>query len=248
MAISKKQEPLDTTPNTEFKSGEMVIRKAERKQAKIRIGVCGPAGTGKTFSSLLIASGLGKKILLVDTENGSGDLYAGVVDYDVLPLNAPYTVEKYIKAMEIAEEQGYDVVILDSISHCWAGSGGLLEQQNFAAKRTGNSYTAWATITPLHTKFVEKMLTINAHLIATVRQKPEYVMDKGADGRTTIRKVGLAPIQKEGLEHEFGIVFDLDQEHNAFTTKDRTGLFDGKTIKLSGETGETITMWLSNAA
>jgi len=245
MAINKtsKQEPIpDAGANTS--SGEMVIRKAERKQAKIRLGICGTSGSGKTYGALLVAKGLGKKILLVDTESGSGDLYADVTTYDVLPIEPPYTAEKYMKAMEMAEESGYDVVILDSISHAWAGQGGLLERQNFAAKRTGNSYTAWAEITPIHQKFVEKMLGCKAHLIATMRSKPEYVIDKTPDGRTSIRKLGLAPVQREGLDHEFTIVFDVDGEHNAFPSKDRTGMFDGQTVKLSEDVGKKISKWL----
>lgn len=245
MAI-KRQEPIETgevAPSPV--SQELVIRKAERKQAKIRLGICGTAGTGKTYGALLVASGLGKKILLVDTENGSGDLYANIIDYDVLPITAPYTVEKYIKAMEMGEQQGYDVVILDSISPAWSGSGGLLEQQNYETKRSGNSYQSWAKITPIHNRFVEKMLGTSTHLIATMRSKPEYVIDKGADGRTTIRKVGLAPQQREGLDFEFTLVFDVDQEHNAFASKDRTMLFDGKNFKLSKETGVSITKWLN---
>lgn len=244
MAI-KRQEPIETgevAPSPV--SQELVIRKAERKQAKIRLGICGTAGTGKTYGALLVASGLGKNILLVDTENGSGDLYAKVVNYDVLPLTAPYTVEKYIRAMELAEENNYDVVILDSISPAWAGTGGLLERQNFAAKRTGNSYVAWSEITPLHSKMVEKMLTIKTHLIATMRSKPEYVIDKSADGRTSVRKIGLAPQQREGLDHEFTIVFDVDSGHMAFASKDRTSLFDGQSVKLSEDVGKQILKWL----
>jgi len=245
MAISRKQEPIEAEGATSsVASQEMVIRKAERKQAKIRLGICGTSGSGKTYGALLVAKGLGKKILLVDTESGSGDLYADVAAYDVLPIDPPYTAEKYMKAIEMAEENGYDVVILDSISHAWAGQGGLLERQNFAAKRTGNSYTAWAEITPIHQKFVEKMLGCKAHLIATMRSKPEYVIDKTPDGRTSIRKLGLAPVQREGLDHEFTIVFDVDSEHNAFPSKDRTGMFDSQTVKLSEDVGKKILKWL----
>jgi len=242
MAIKRTDAPTEEVKPTG--NDELVIRKAERKQAKIRLGICGTAGAGKTYSSLLVAKGLGKKILLVDTESGSGDLYASLVEYDVLPLDAPYTAEKYMKAIEMGENAGYDVIILDSISHAWAGQGGLLERQNYAAKRTGNSYTAWAEITPIHQKFVEKMLGCKAHLIATMRSKPEYVIDKSADGRTSIRKLGLAPVQREGMDHEFTIVFDVDSEHNAFPSKDRTSMFDNQTVKLSEDVGKKILKWL----
>jgi len=245
MALTKKIDELP--PLNVSETGKMTIHKAQRKQAKMRLGICGTSGTGKTYGALLVARGLGEKILLVDTESGSGDLYAGVVEYDVLPLEAPYTIEKYIQAIEMGEQSGYDVIILDSISHAWAGSGGLLERQNQETARSGNSYQSWAKITPLHTKFVDKMLATKCHLIATMRSKPEYAIDKDATGRTIIRKLGLAPIQREGLDHEMTIVFDIDSEHNAYPSKDRTGLFDGKSVKLSEDVGKTIKKWLDGS-
>lgn len=225
------------------------FRKAERRKAKLRLGLTGPAGSGKTYGALLIAMGLGGKIALIDTENGSGDLYAHLGNYDVCTLDAPYTVQKYLTAIDEAERAGYDVLIIDSLSHAWAGEGGLLDQQGkIADSGRGNSYTAWRQVTPWHNKLVEAMLTSKCHIIATMRAKTEYVQEKNDKGKTEIRKVGMAPVQRDGMDYEFGVVFDLDVNHNATVSKDRTTLFDGQIFRPSQKTGEALRAWLESGA
>ncbi len=226
----------------------MEFRKAEKRKAKLRLGITGAAGSGKTYGALLIAKGLGGKTVLLDTENGSGDLYATLFDYDVGAIQAPYTIDKYIEGIKQAESLGYDIIIIDSLSHAWAGEGGLLEQvDNIAAgSRSGNSYTAWRQVTPQHNKLIETMLNSPCHIIATMRSKTEYVIVENDKGRKEPRKVGLAPVQREGMDYEFGVVFDLGQNHMAAVSKDRTSLFDGKTFQLSEQTGETLKQWLES--
>ena len=228
----------------------MAFHKAERRKAKLRLGITGPAGSGKTYGALLVGMGLGGKIAMIDTENGSGDLYSGLGDYDVCTIEAPYTVQKYLTAIEEAEKAGYDVLIIDSLSHAWAGEGGLLDMQGKIAdsSRSGNSYTAWRQVTPLHNKLVEAMLASKCHVIATMRSKTEYVQEKGDNGKTIIRKVGLAPVQRDGMDYEFGTVFDLGLNHAATVSKDRTSLFDGDVFTLSKETGEKLKAWLESGA
>ncbi|GHV48285.1 hypothetical protein FACS1894204_12460 [Synergistales bacterium] len=224
----------------------MAFHKAERKKAKLRLGIVGPAGSGKTYSALLMAFGLGGRVALIDTENGSGDLYAHLGDYDVCAIEAPYTVKKYLDALDEAERSGYDVIIIDSLSHAWAGEGGLLDQQGKIADSSSskNSYTAWRTVTPMHYKLVEAMLTSKCHIIATMRAKTEYTQDKDDKGKTVIRKVGMAPVQRDGMDYEFTLVFDVDTKHNAMASKDRTSLFDGSIFTPSKETGAALKRWL----
>ncbi len=226
----------------------MEFRKAEKRKAKLRLGITGAAGSGKTYGALLIAKGLGGKTVLLDTENGSGDLYAALFDYDVGTIGAPYTIDKYIEGIKQAESLGYEIIIIDSLSHAWAGEGGLLEQvDNIAAgSRSGNSYIAWRQVTPQHNKLIETMLNSPCHIIATMRSKTEYVIVENDKGRKEPRKVGLAPVQREGMDYEFGVVFDLGQNHMAAVSKDRTSLFDGKTFQLSEQIGETLKQWLES--
>ncbi|MDR3736068.1 MAG: ATP-binding protein [Acidobacteriaceae bacterium] len=223
------------------------IRKAERRRAKLRLALLGPTGSGKTYSALQLAFGLGGKVGMIDTENGSGDLYANVGDYDIITLEPPYTVQKYREAIRAFEEAEYDTVIIDSLTHAWSGEGGLLDKSSQLEKsgRVKNSFAAWREITPEHNKLVEEMLGSPCHIIGTMRVKTEYVLETNEKGKMVPRKVGLAPVQRDGLEYEFTVVMDVDASHVASASKDRTGMFDGWYDKISPETGKKLMAWLN---
>jgi hypothetical protein len=221
------------------------FQKAQRITKKARIGICGAAGSGKTLTSLKLASGLGRRIALVDTENNSSVLYADRVDFDVLNIEPPFEINKYINAIHQAEAAGYDVLILDSISHAWAGEGGLLDTQGKMADGGMNSFTAWRKLTPQHNAFIEAMIRSKLHLIATMRSKMDYVVETNEKGKSVPKKVGLAPVQREGMDYEFDIVFDLDLNHNAQSSKDRSSLFDGRVLSKPDEKiGKQVLEWL----
>lgn len=233
-------------PNIKKEIRTMEIRKAERRKAKLRLGITGPAGSGKTYGALQVAFGIGGRIVLIDTENGSGDLYAGLGEYDVCTLEAPYTVQKYLEAINLCEKSGYSVIIIDSLSHAWAGSGGLLDMQgNLVDNSRMNAFSAWRKVTPLHNKLVDAMLSSKSHIIATMRSKTEYIQVENERGKSEIKKVGLAPVQRDGMEYEFGLIFDLGMNHMCTVSKDRTGLFDGQVFMLTPETGEALKEWLN---
>jgi len=226
----------------------MQIRKAERKKAKLRLGIAAPSGAGKTYSALLMAFGIGGKVGLIDTEHGSGDLYAHLGEYDVIGIEAPYTVAKYTEAIHAFEAAGYTTIIIDSLSHAWAGDGGLLDKQGKIADRGTNSFAAWRTITPEHNALVDAMLQSPAHIIATMRAKQEYVLEVNDKGKQTPKKVGMAPVQREGMEYEFTVMLDVDMNHVASASKDRTSLFDGRYFKISTDTGKELLTWLETGA
>ncbi len=228
-------------------SNVSMFHKAERKKAKLRCGLAGPSGSGKTWSALLLGFGLGGKVALIDTENKSGELYAHLGEYHATQIAAPFTPDKYIAAIKAAEEEGFDVIIIDSLSHAWAGEGGLLDMQGkIADSGKGNSYTAWRTVTPKHQALVEAMLQSKAHIIATIRSKQDYVQQKDEKtGKTEIKKVGMAPVQREGMEYEFTVFFDLDMAHVATASKDRTSLFDSRYFKPTIEIGKELLTWLN---
>jgi hypothetical protein len=225
-------------------SRKMEIRRAERKKAKLRLGIAAPSGAGKTYSALLLAFGLGGKIGLIDTEHGSGDLYAHLGEYDVISIEAPYTTQKYIQAITAFEQAGYSTVIIDSLTHAWAGDGGLLDKQGKMADRGTNSFAAWRTITPEHNALVDAMLKSPCHIIATMRSKQEYVLETNDKGKQQPKKVGLAPVQREGMEYEFTVMLDVDMNHIANASKDRTSLFDGQYFKITSDTGDLLKQWL----
>lgn len=221
------------------------LRKATRKQAKIRLGLSAVSGGGKTYTSLLVGKGLAggdlSKVALIDTENGSGDLYAHLGDYNVFTLEAPYTPERYIEAIKTCENAGMEVIIVDSITHEWDGKGGILEISNSMA---GNSYTNWAKLTPRHQAFIDAILQSKCHVITTVRRKQDYEMTTNNQGKLTPQKVGLKEVTREGFEYELTLNFEIDTKHNAVASKDRTGLFMGKPEFIPNEeTGRRILEW-----
>lgn len=220
----------------------MMIRKAERKKAKLRLGISGASGSGKTWSALEIATGMGGKIGMIDTEAGRGELYANDFDYDVYRLEAPYTVDKYISAIKMFENAGYENLIIDSLSHAWMGDGGVLTVVDngggwFAAGgRKGSSQ---------QNALIEAIISSKMHIITTLRAKTEYVMEKNDKGKNEPRKVGLAPIQKDGLEYEFTVFMSINQENIAHVTKDNTKMFNQEFIKPTKKMGKKLIDWLN---
>ncbi|HRQ17733.1 MAG TPA: AAA family ATPase [Agriterribacter sp.] len=227
----------------------MQLRKATRTKAKIRLGLSAVSGGGKTYSAILIAKGLCgglSKVAIIDTENGSADLYSHLGEYNVLPLTAPFTPEKYIEAIKTCEKAGMEVIIIDSITHEWEGKGGCLEivETLTQASSSKNSYTMWAKVTPRHQAFIDAILQSTAHMITTVRRKQDYEMSKDHNGKTKVEKAGLKEVTRESYEYELTVNLQLDTAHQATASKDRTGLFMGKPEFIPSEdTGRMIADW-----
>lgn len=227
----------------------MMFRKAQKSLSKARICLAGPAGSGKTYSALLIASGLGTGIAMIDTEHGSGDLYSDKFDYDILRLGPPFECRKYLAGIKEAENRGYDVIIIDSLSHGWSGEGGLLDMKDkIVQSGKGNDWTSWRYVTPLHNQLVEAILQSKCHIIATARSKMKYEAEESNGKIKKVRKIGLDPVLREGMEYEFTVVLDISSEHIATSSKDRTSLFDGQFFKPSHETGQKILSWLKQGS
>ncbi len=226
------------------------FKKAQRSLSKLRLAIQGPSGSGKTYGALQLAKGLGGRIAVIDTERGSASLYSdieGMPEFDVLDLDAPFTPERYIEAITAAEQAVYDILIIDSMTHEWSGVGGCLEINDALARSRykGNSWAAWNEVTPRHRKFVDKMLTSTCHIIATMRSKTDTVQNE-RNGRKVVEKVGIKTEQRDGMDYEFTIVFDVTPtDHIATTSKDRTALFNDPMI-LNVEVGQKIASWLSS--
>jgi len=202
----------------------MNLQKAERKQAKIKLGLLGPSGSGKTYGALQIAYGLTNdwsKIVVIDTENNSSHLYAHLGSYNIIGLGVPFTPERYIEAINLCEESGMEVIIIDSISHELEGEKGILSVHS---AMPGNSFTNWNQITPRHNKFVQRILQSNCHVISTIRSKQDYIISE-KNGKMVPEKVGLKGVTRDNMDYEFTLVLNIDIQHNAKATKDRTGLF-----------------------
>jgi nucleoside-triphosphatase THEP1 len=226
------------------------FKKATKAQAKLRLGLIGPAGSGKTMTALRIAHGLGGRVAVIDTERGSASLYAGErgLGFDVLELET-YEARHFIEAIGQAEAAGYDVLIIDSLSHAWAGKGGILEFVDKAAKRSGGgSFAGWRDATPLHNQLVDAILGAKLHVICTLRSKVEHVIEQ-VNGKTQVRKVGLQPVQRDGLEYEFTVVGDVNQEHELIVTKTRAAFLADAVIREAGEElGKQLRDWLASGS
>lgn len=237
-------------------NGKMSFRPAERRQQKLRLAFVGPTGSGKTMSALRVARGLvgpAGRIAVIDTESGSASLYSDAVRFDVLELG-DHSPQAYVAAIAAAEAAGYDAIIVDSLSHAWAGRGGILEQADaLAAKNRGDKFGSWRTLTPQHNALVDALVRCRAHLLATMRAKMDYVLeeytDKHGNKKQKPVKVGLAAVQREGFEYEFTVVADVDLEHRAIISKTRWSDIDGAVIEKPGEDlGARLRAWLDSGS
>ena len=220
----------------------MQLKKATRKQVKLRLNISAPSGAGKTYSALRMAKGLcndWSKVAVIDTENGSASLYSHLGDYNTIDLSPPFTPEKYTEALQLCEQSGIEVVIIDSSSHEWTT---LLEQNETLAHTSfrGNTWAAWSKSTPRHDKFVNSVLHSPCHVITCTRSKTETIQEGGK-----VKKVGMKDLQRDGWEYELTISLNLDRDtHLAIPSKDRTNLFEGKQpFLISEKTGELIKEW-----
>ena len=224
-----------------------MFKKAVKEEAKLRLAIVGPSGSGKTYSSLAIATNLGGKIAFVDTEHGSASKYADIFQFDVLELKPPFHPDKFVEAIKGATTSKYDVVILDSLTHAWTGTGGILDLTDQATlkSRSQNSYFAWRETTPIHNHLIDTILSAGIHVIGTMRSKQEYVIQE-VKGKQTPQKVGMAPVQREGMEYEFDIVLEMDAKNNATVTKSRCPALTERVFpKPNGEVSQILSGWLA---
>lgn len=227
----------------------LTFKPAARAQARARIALGGPSGSGKTYTALLIAQAFGSRIALIDTEHGSASKYAGEPEmpaFDVVELDS-FSPAHYIAAIAAAEQAGYDVLIIDSLSHAWVGREGILEQVDLARARSksGNAFTeGWRYASPLHQKLIDTMLQAKLDLIVTMRSKTKYVLED-YQGRQVPKQVGMELVQREGIEYEWDIVGEMDKENTLVITKSRCKKLTGKSFAQPGvELGEAIKAWV----
>lgn len=226
-----------------------MFNKASKKQSRLRLALMGPSGAGKTYTSLAIMSGLigpGKRVAVIDTERGSASKYSDTFDFDVCELDS-YDPRNYIEAIDYAANCGhYDAIVIDSLSHAWTGKDGILDKID-AKRGNGNDFTAWRSVTPQHNALVEALCNCRIHLAVTMRTKMEYVLEENEKGKKVPRKIGLAPVQRDGLEYEFDVVMDMDADNYGTVSKSRCEALTGKRFhKPNGEVSKILRAWLTD--
>ncbi|MCM3211646.1 AAA family ATPase [Bacillus licheniformis] len=237
------------------------VTNAQREKEKAIVGFIGPSGSGKTAGALLVAYGMMReaypdasdkevwsKIGVVDTEHRRAKLYANLQFDDVrigsfkhIDFTPPYTTERYQMALEAIKEAGAEVVIIDSLSHNWAGEGGIVEKHG---EMQGNSFQNWGKLAPETTKLIKTLTQNDVHILATLRTKTEYVVEPNSEGKMAPRKVGTKPVQKDEMEYEFMLNFNIGIDHLAETSKDNTRMFEGSSFKLNPEVVRKLYQWL----
>lgn len=248
-------------------SEQFQFKRAQRFQARLRLGLSAVSGGGKTMGGLRLAKGIVEalidagqvqgglegKIAVIDTERKSASLYAHIVPFDTLELEPPYSIDRYQQAIDAAERAGYVVCMIDQISHAWAGPGGQLEWIDTLKAAAKNAISPWAKVTPVQQEFYDRLLRSPMHIIATMRAKSEWVIedqvDAGGRVKKVPRKIGLSPVQREGIEYEFTTMLDIELEsHAATASKDRTSLFMDRQTRLDEATGRKLAEWLISGA
>lgn len=225
------------------------FQKAQRSQVFLKDAITGPTGSGKTFSALRLAFGLvdgtSKRVAFLDTENDSASLYSDKFDFDVMPIKPPFVSDDFRIGIDAAVSAGYGAVVIDSASHLWKG---ILEYKGKIDERGGNQYTNWRDPDKKFNEALDAVLQSKIHVIFCLRSKMEYVMEDNGKGKQAPKRVGLAPIMREGIEFEFTTVFDVAMNHEAVATKDRSGLFPtDKYFQITENTGREIAAWLKTA-
>lgn len=225
----------------------MAFQRATKTQVKLRLALFGPSGAGKTYTALRIASGLGGRIAVIDSERNSANRYADRFTFDA-DSPGDKTIESYIKSINEAAKAGYEVLIVDSLSHAWKEL--LQEVERIArSKYKGNTWSAWSDGTPMQQKLIDAILAYPGHIMVTMRSKTEWIQEEASNGKSKPVRVGLAPEQGKGIEYEFDILLELTADHLGTVIKDRTGKFQDKTIDKPGEDfGIALSNWLKDGA
>ena len=223
------------------------MEKAQRANSKLRIGISGPSGSGKTLTALRIAEAFkgDGRIGMIETELEGSEAYSpppgkaadgvNIFDFDREKVEAPFNPKKLVEVLiKIEKAREHSVIIPDSLTPYWDGEGGVLDLVGNAGD---NKYTAWKIPSALQNKMIWTLFAVNVHVIATIKAKQDHVLEKNAMGKTEVRKIGLGPIQRPGIESEFSLFFTLDQDCTLTVTKarDPKRVFKGRVFPLPGE-------------
>lgn len=226
-----------------------VFETATRDQLWLRMALTGVAGSGKTKTALRIATGIGGRIALIDSEHKASKKYAAPslkmrdperhrigdnrFEFAILPISN-FDPRNYISGIMAAEAEGFNIIIVDSLTHAWNGKGGTLTIVDRAAQQKfgGNSYAGWKDGTPIQDSLIECLLSVQCHLIVTMRSKMVHILETNPNtGKQVPRKVGMAPVQRKDTEYEFDIIGKLDMDHNMLIEKSRFDELDRQFIE-----------------
>lgn len=226
-----------------------MFKQAQKQNSYLKIALTGPSGSGKTYSALRLAKGLtdNGNIAVIDTENGSASLYSNKFSFDVCDVEPPYSIDKLVEAAKYVMNNDYDILLIDSGSHWWTGILDFKEKLD-SRNPGGNHFTNWSEANKHYSLLLRIILQSKIHVIVCLRSKTDYILEKDDRGKSVPRKVGLAPITREGMDYEFSCVLDISLDHNAKASKDRTELFGDKIFQITEQTGVLLRDWLNESS
>ncbi len=245
------------------------FKPAVRESVGLIIGLAGPSGAGKTYSAMRLASGIAgdKPFAVIDTEGGRAKHYADQFKFDHGDLMPPFRPQAYAEAIHAADAAGYPVIVVDSVSHLWAGEGGVLEWQEEELdrmagddwkKREACRMASWIKPKMQHKAFVQRLLQLRAHLILCFRAEEKIEMVKDDNGKTRIvpkRSTtgldGWMPVCEKSLPYELTVSFLLMPDNPGvphpikLQAQHRSMFPPGKPI--DEEAGRRVAAWAAGA-
>jgi AAA domain len=236
----------------------MEIKKASRVGINPLIAAYSESGCGKSYSALLLARGMAGpngKIIVGDSESRRASLYADVIPggFDTFDIDAPFNPEKYVQAIELIENSGAAVGVIDSASHEWEGAGGVLDMAAEIESASGKTgLHCWRKPKFEHAKFVQRLLRIKIPIIVCLRAKYKSRQVK-ENGKTAIIKDEMtSPIQAEDFIFEATCHFEILQNHSIILTKcSHPSLRDcfpkDRTTPITMEHGKMLAAWCASA-
>ena len=224
------------------------FKRATMNNQHLSLALMGGPGTGKTYTALRLASHLGERVCLIDAERGRASHYASEFSFDtaVLPDFSPKT---YLGFLHAAMKGEYDVIIVDGISPEWDGDQGCLQWVDELQRRGVERARAWAQVTPIHEQFIRDLLACPHHVIATLRGRERYSVDKDGEGRSQAVRLSMGPIQQDRIMYEFPLVGTMDNTHNLQFVKSTCHTLDNASFNEPGEDLARILLeWLAPPA
>lgn len=220
------------------------IEPATKSATKLRLALFGPSGSGKTMSALRIATGIGGRIGVIDTERGSASKYSDRYPFDVINLRSA-AVPDYLEAINAFSEAGHEILIIDSLTHAWEWLLDHVDKLG-ATQFRGNKWGAWSVGTPLQQQLVDAMLTYPGHVIGTMRARTEWVITTNDKGKATPERIGTSPKQRDSLEYEFDLLMLMNSDNSGHVLKDRTGKYQDAVLQPTEEFGAALAEWLAD--
>lgn len=203
----------------------LTIKSAQKFKQFAKVCIWGVPKAGKSHTALALATamaGENGKVGVISSEFGSTKLLAHKFPHDIIdlseadehdgvPVPNAFSPQRYEMALKMLIESGYAAIVIDSLSHSWAGSGGLLES---VGKHKNTFSDGWGENSPVYDHLVNTIIAAKCHIIVTLRAKDKYVQEeytkRNGDKGSSPKNAGEAPVMRKGFGFEFQVTMRMD--------------------------------------